>query len=133
MTLLLIQIMGNPLKAGFYDHAEDFPFNSPIRPGMSFYGNGWWSNYYNESDAWFDVVAIEYGAGNEVLSLAIDFLQFDKNAEILESSTFGSLRINSDVALNYSGQALSQVPVPMAVWLFGSGLITLIGISKRKE
>ena len=29
--------------------------------------------------------------------------------------------------------ALSQVPVPAAVWLFGSGLIGLIGVARRKK
>ena len=28
--------------------------------------------------------------------------------------------------------AISSVPVPAAVWLFGSGLIGLIGLSRRK-
>ena len=34
----------------------------------------------------------------------------------------------------YSGDvsAISAVPVPGAVWLFGSGLIGLIGIARRK-
>jgi len=125
---------GTRLKAELYNHAGDFPFNLPTRPGMRFSDNGWWywNDYYRNPDAWFDVVAIEYGADNEVLSLAVDFLLFDENLDVGETSIFGSLRINSDIALNYSGQALSQVPVPMAIWLFGSGLITLVGISKRK-
>ena len=29
--------------------------------------------------------------------------------------------------------ALTSVPVPAAVWLFGSGLVGLIGIAKRKK
>jgi hypothetical protein len=31
------------------------------------------------------------------------------------------------------GIEISQVPLPAAVWLFGSGLIGLIGISRRKK
>lgn len=123
---------GNPLKVGFYNHATDFPSNSPTRPGISFFGSGW-DNFYNDPDAWFDVVAIEYGTDNEVLSLAIDFLQFDKTIGPLEASTFGSLRINSNIGLNFSGEALSQVPVPTAIWLFGSGLLTLLGLPKRRK
>lgn len=34
--------------------------------------------------------------------------------------------------LNSSGVALSAVPVPPALWLFGSGLLGLIGIARRK-
>jgi hypothetical protein len=29
--------------------------------------------------------------------------------------------------------AVSAVPVPAAVWLFGSGLLGLVGISRRKK
>ena len=28
---------------------------------------------------------------------------------------------------------LSQVPIPAAVWLFGSGLIGLVGVARRKK
>jgi len=121
---------GNQLEAGFYDNATRFPFNSPTRPGMSFSGNG---RGNNRLGAWFDVLAIEYGSGNDVLSLAIDFRQFDESEDMLGSSTFGSLRINSNIALNLTGEPLSQVPVPAAVWLFGSGLLGLIGIARRKK
>lgn len=31
------------------------------------------------------------------------------------------------------GVAIPSVPVPAAVWLFGSGLLGLIGIAKRKK
>jgi len=36
----------------------------------------------------------------------------------------------ADVA--YVGAAINAVPVPAAVWLFGSGLLGLIGIARRK-
>ncbi len=44
---------------------------------------------------------------------------------------------NADISLGFFGWAVqsgdvSAVPVPAAVWLFGSGLISLIGIAKRK-
>ena len=36
--------------------------------------------------------------------------------------------------ITYSDDAfVSAVPVPAAVWLFGSGLIGLIGVARRKE
>jgi hypothetical protein len=34
---------------------------------------------------------------------------------------------------NFGGISLSTVPVPAAAWLFGSGLIGLIGIARRKK
>jgi hypothetical protein len=32
-----------------------------------------------------------------------------------------------------SGDVVSAVPVPATVWLFGSGLIGLLGIARRKH
>ncbi len=121
---------GNPLEVKFYDNATRFPFNSPTRPGLSFSGNGRGNNTLG---GWFDVLEIEYGTQNDILKLAIDFRQFDESESMSGPSTFGSLRINSDIALNFTGEPLSQVPVPGAVWLFGSGLIGLVGLAKRRK
>jgi hypothetical protein len=35
--------------------------------------------------------------------------------------------------LTFSGSAVAPVPIPAAVWLFGSGLIGLIGMARRKK
>ena len=35
--------------------------------------------------------------------------------------------------INYDNFSLSQVPVPAAAWLFGSGLLGLIGVARRKK
>jgi hypothetical protein len=35
--------------------------------------------------------------------------------------------------LKTTGVALTSVPVPAAAWLFGSGLLGLVGIARRKE
>ena len=38
------------------------------------------------------------------------------------------------IAMNYvDGVATNPVPVPAAVWLFGSGLIGLVGVARRKK
>lgn len=39
----------------------------------------------------------------------------------------------SSGTLMYSAAAVSEVPIPAAVWLFGSGLIGLIGIGRRRN
>ena len=44
----------------------------------------------------------------------------------------------SGVALNLNGArvasgSISSVPIPAAVWLFGSGLLGLVGIARRKK
>jgi hypothetical protein len=118
---------GNRLEVAFYDNATRYPFNAPTRPGMNFSGNGRGNNTLG---AWFDVREITYGSNDdEVLSLAVDFRQFDESEEMLGPSTFGSLRINSSIALNFTGQ---PVPIPAAAWLFASGLLGLIGIARKR-
>ena len=42
---------------------------------------------------------------------------------------FGDVYIVDDLSLN----GVSAVPIPAAVWLFGSGLLGLIGVAKRKK
>jgi len=50
---------------------------------------------------------------------------------------FGSFTLNQTASNTYNGSfivnELSTVPVPAAVWLFGSGLIGLVGIARRKK
>ncbi len=55
-------------------------------------------------------------------------------------STVGELTFDNDGNLytidnvdNLSIIKLSAVPIPAAIWLFGSGLIGLIGIARRKR
>lgn len=121
---------GNPLHVAFYDNATRFPFNSPTRPGLSFSGNG---RGNNRLGGWFDILEVEYGLANEIIKLAVDFRQFDESESMTGPSTFGSLRINSDIVLNYSGEPLSQVPLPATTWLLGSGFAGLIAIRRRKK
>ena len=38
-----------------------------------------------------------------------------------------------DLTVDTLTQSITTVPVPPAVWLFGSGLIGLIGVARRKK
>ena len=46
---------------------------------------------------------------------------------------FATWTLNSDGSLGYATAAAAVVPVPPAVWLFGSGLLGLVGIARRKK
>jgi hypothetical protein len=47
---------------------------------------------------------------------------------------FATWTLNADSSFVYMApDAVSAVPVPAAVWLFGSGLLGLVGISRRKK
>ena len=118
---------GNRLTLGLYENATRFPFNSPTRPGMNISGNG---RGNNRLGGWFDIREVEYDTLGILSVLAVDFRQFDESENQIGPSLFGSLRFNSDIALNYSG---SPVPVPAAVWLFASGIIGMIGLGRRKK
>lgn len=48
-------------------------------------------------------------------------------------NTFDYAEDNDNVWNPYASFAVSAVPVPAAVWLFGSGLIGLIGVARRKK
>jgi len=52
-----------------------------------------------------------------------------------DTGTLLNTMVFPDQGINYTGItfASSAVPVPAAVWLFGSGLIGLLGVSRRKR
>ncbi|MBZ0071643.1 MAG: VPLPA-CTERM sorting domain-containing protein [Thiohalobacteraceae bacterium] len=37
------------------------------------------------------------------------------------------------ISLQWDGSAVSAVPVPAAVWLFGSGLLGLVGVARKRK
>lgn len=46
---------------------------------------------------------------------------------------YGSIDINTDTGVvSYNAVSVSAVPVPAAVWLFGSGLMGLVGVARRR-
>ena len=49
------------------------------------------------------------------------------------SIPFAGFNANFDITAIHINAVTSEVPVPAAVWLFGSGLIGLIGVAKRKR
>jgi hypothetical protein len=55
--------------------------------------------------------------------------------DLAEALDFNDLGKNSkgNVKSKPSGVALTSVPVPAAVWLFGSGLLGLVAIARRKK
>jgi hypothetical protein len=62
-----------------------------------------------------------YVSGTEVLQLGLQFELFDVSGGSLDSTA------------TVSNLALTQVPVPAAIWLFGSGLMSLIGVVRHKK
>lgn len=49
------------------------------------------------------------------------------------ADAWNTLTLNFDDDTGLTAASISNVPLPAAVWLFGSGLLGLIGISRRKK
>lgn len=50
-----------------------------------------------------------------------------------QGSRGGDFTSNDTITFGIWSNSVSQVPVPAAVWLFGTGLIGLFGVSKRRK
>ena len=137
------------LEVGTYNIVDRAPFDSlSSQAGMrfSFRNNGCdrISGNFTILELNSSIELNQYGYPRDVINnLAIDFTHtcfdqkivakgyFDENGDYVEpvyadAYMFGSIRINSDIPLNI-------VPIPAAIWLFGSGLMGLIGFAMRKK
>ena len=106
---------GQFLAPGLYTGATRYPFEGSSAPGLSLYGDG---RGDNQSTGYFNILEISY-AGNQLLSLAADFVQYDElNPNAISR---GSIGFSSDIPLNTG-------PEPSTLFLFLGGLaIVLIG------
>lgn len=48
-------------------------------------------------------------------------------------TSLGKFTLGADSTLTFSSNQVSQVPVPAAIWMFGSALVGLLGVSRRKS
>jgi hypothetical protein len=105
--------------------------SSPATSATGFAGGSWGFNFGGVA-GWgtgFDNTLTGLNGG-----MKMTFLAIDPNSQDLApiANTFaGTWSVNAAAGtLNYN---VSAVPVPAAVWLFGSGLLGLVGIGRRKK
>ena len=98
------------------------------------------------SYTWNQTQDDSYGSGgypNLVLDGSGNFVGINFHALLLDGSAFDSFSstfaINDDAFNEVNGTwtastfSMTPVPVPAAVWLFGSGLVGLVGLVRRKK
>jgi len=139
-------------NVGLYDEINSRPFGTSPLAGMWFSIG---SNSYSTIAGNFSILELDisnelnqYGYPIKVINnLALDFIHIcpqctselisegyiDENFfwvepvyRQIDATMYGSIRINS-------GIPISAVPIPAAAWLFGSGLISLVGAARRKK
>jgi hypothetical protein len=92
--------------------------------------DSWWSldgTVFKTDTLQFSVTGQElfddYGAGNHVVSLSIGWEKQGAGQQF---------PMDSETILIYGSNAPSPVPLPAAAWLFGSALIGLVGIKRKR-
>ncbi len=77
-----------------------------------------------------------YTGYNSVQSTTFGIFYDTLSLNSLFSGTFSGVRLNisgASAVPSLVGTIAAVVPVPAAVWLFGSGLLGLVGIARRKK
>lgn len=115
---------GNLLEVKLYEEATRYPFNSATKPGLNFSGNG---RGNNTSSGSFNVLEIEYNDENEIERLAVDFIQYDESEDSTGTNSFGSLRINSTIPTNTSGNVSGggDAEIPTASYTVETRILSL--------
>jgi hypothetical protein len=65
--------------------------------------------------------------------IAFAWTHFDLGTGAIVEETIGYWNINSSTGQIAFSTTPSAVPVPAAVWLFGSGLLGLVGVARRRK
>lgn len=117
--------VGQVLREGFYDQAQRPYSASPTRPGMEISTTGMYSGM---DYAWFKVLEIEYDSvTGDLERFAVDFRQYGAKSGDHIPTLYGSLRFNSDIAIN-------PVPEPETYAMLLAGLGVLgFGVRRRKQ
>ena len=132
---------------GYVSNPFDLTIGSTIIATGSFDNTGFDDSSWGYDDA--DLIDITITVGSTVYTLA-DANIFGANIEFLDNE-FNDLEYNSadgqfnsfydtfrGESWNFEGdwtysETVSAVPVPVAAWLFGSGLIGLVGLARRNK
>ena len=105
------------------------------QPGVVDIAAGTWTNadvtsFNGTTLANFEIATVTFKATNLGVSPTdVTIGLFDNGSPRLWADSDGLIDVNP----TFIGGSVTVVPVPAAVWLFGSGLIGLIGVARRKK
>ena len=86
-----------------------------------------------------NLIFSSYTAGSSAVLSNFDFSDYSGSTTHTDFSSLFLAFTGFDLGFNYlqgtwgSTVAITAVPVPAAVWLFGSGLLGLVGIARKKK
>ena len=113
-------------------NANNFGFNADNYITGLTLGDG---GYHNNLNLWSSNIGGAVGMSTEGAidqALEMSFVTFDTSAvfePVISSLGFFSI----DTTTGQASLAVSAVPVPAAVWLFGSGLMGMVGVARRRK
>ncbi len=118
--------VGETPTVGYYANATRWPFQQYYEPGLSATGGG---RGVNTSVGWFEILEISFNAEEtEIVSLAVNFQQWDTTLGFRDLSLYGSIRINSSIPID-----LRPVPEPQALLMLAAGLAVLAACDHRQR
>ena len=101
-------------------------WESPVSGDLTVINN-FGSNNGSELDFGYLSGSIEWANGSVMSDLTLNL------SPLQDSFTFDGAADGIGNPFVVYGHAVSSVPVPAAVWLFGSGLLGLVGVARRKK
>lgn len=144
-TFLNTNVIGGGITVGSLgDYGSTATFNSSATGNISSYPNNLTSWSPNASGGIAGVTGDNIFASTSTGTIGAVFDSSDlvnqtgRIAVLMDANWFSSSTIDDPIIENIElfleGAApVSQVPIPAAIWLFGSGLIGLIGVARRKK
>ena len=118
----------NPVMTLFWDNGTNFfpvAATDPQTFGTSINFTPWASGEY------FLAVTADFNQGVDAFGNFQSDFQF-LTSEFILGTPFDHFNGQSFTSFDYEIVAVGAVPVPAAVWLFGSGLLGLVGVARRR-